>query len=311
MTAGAVQAAGGVVWRVAGGTVRVLVVHRRKYHDVTLPKGKVEAGETLVETAVREVHEESGIRAALGVPLGQVRYALPSGRDKVVHYWAMRARDRAVRASDFAPTKEITAAEWVDLDRAPDRLSHELDAEILKRFVERYEAGARRTFPLIALRHAQAAPRDAWNRVDHLRPLTPRGQRQAKALVGPLRAFGVKKIVTSSATRCVQTVTPLAVALGRPATQTDAISQDAWEDGLEDVRGIVAKRLASAKPAVLASHGPVLPGIVAELALASGSPPSAVADAPPLPTAGFTVVHLSADPGTARIVALESHAPLS
>lgn len=310
MTSRAVYAAGGVVWRVVGGSLRVLLVHRRKYQDVTLPKGKVEPGETLVETAAREVHEETGIRATLGVPLGTVAYALPSGRQKVVHYWAMRAKDRAVRASDFTPTKEISAVEWVGVDRAADRLSHDLDIEVLERFLEQYDAGARRTFPVIALRHAQAATRGDWNRVDHLRPLTPKGQRQAKALVGPLRAFGVRKIVSSSATRCVQTVTPLSRAIGKPATTTDAISQDAWEDGLDDVRGVVEKRVTSGKAAVLASHGPVLSGIVSELAVASGSPMSAVADAASLETAAFTVVHLSKDDADVGIVALETHAPL-
>ena len=88
MTETAVYAAGGVVWRVVDDKLRVLLIHRTKYRDVTLPKGKVDPGEMLAETAVREIHEETGIRVALGVPVGVSRYRLPSKRIKIVHYWA-------------------------------------------------------------------------------------------------------------------------------------------------------------------------------------------------------------------------------
>ena len=70
MTETAVYAAGGVVWRIVDGKLRVLLIHRTKYRDVTLPKGKVDPGEMLAETAVREVHEETGIRVSLGIPVG-------------------------------------------------------------------------------------------------------------------------------------------------------------------------------------------------------------------------------------------------
>nr|BFF12365.1 hypothetical protein GCM10025699_36680 [Microbacterium flavescens] len=81
MTETAVYAAGGVVWRVVEDKLLVLLIHRTKYRDVTLPKGKVDPGEMLAETAAREIFEETGIRVALGIPVGVSRYRRPaSGR---------------------------------------------------------------------------------------------------------------------------------------------------------------------------------------------------------------------------------------
>ena len=310
MTERAVYAAGGVVWRVVDGKLRVLLVHRTKYRDITLPKGKVDPGEMLAETAAREVHEETGIRVSLGVPLGVSRYHLPNGRQKIVHYWSMRAKDRAIRESTFVPNKEIAALEWVGPRRALTRLSYPVDVEILEGFLRLFDDGVRTTFPIVALRHGKAVSRSDWNKADALRPLLPRGRAQSTAIVGALRSFGVRKIVSSSATRCVQTVTPLAKALGRPITETDAISQDAWEDGRADVRGVVGTRVAAGKAAVLCSHGPVLPEILEELALATGTVrSSAISDAASLPTGAFSVVHLCAENPGSGIVAIETHAP--
>ena len=113
MTQTAVYAAGGVVWRLVEGKLKILLIHRTAYADVTLPKGKVDPGETLAETAAREIFEETGIRVALGIPVGVSRYRMPKGREKIVHYWAAEATYDAIRASAFVPNKEIAALEWV------------------------------------------------------------------------------------------------------------------------------------------------------------------------------------------------------
>ena len=70
MTETAVYAAGGVLWRIVDEKLLVLLIHRTQYRDVTLPKGKVDPGEMLAETASREIFEETGIRVSLGVPGG-------------------------------------------------------------------------------------------------------------------------------------------------------------------------------------------------------------------------------------------------
>ncbi len=78
----AVYAAGGLVWRVVEDKLRILLIHRTKYRDVTLPKGKVDPGEMLAETAVREIFEETGIRVSLGAPVASpgTRWPIASRR---------------------------------------------------------------------------------------------------------------------------------------------------------------------------------------------------------------------------------------
>lgn len=306
----AVYAAGAVVWRMVESKLRVLLIHRTKYRDVTLPKGKVDPGEMLAQTAVREVHEETGIRVNLGVPVGVSRYFMRPKRQKVVHYWAAEATEKAIRNSTFVPNSEIAALEWVSLKKARKNLSYPVDLEILDEFERLVDDGVLHTFPIIALRHAKAAGRSDWNMSDASRPLTERGARQAQAIVAPLRAFGVRKIVTSDAERCVQTITPLATALGRTPVLTERISQDAWEEGRADVRAVVGKRVRAGKPAVLCSHGPVLPEILSELALATGTlHGSYLGSASALEVAAFSVAHLSATNPGSGIISIETHVP--
>lgn len=310
MTETAVYAAGGVVWRVVDDKVRVLLIHRTKYRDVTLPKGKVDPGEMLAETAVREIHEETGIRVILGVPVGVSRYRLPSKRTKIVHYWAAEATDAAIRASAFVPNKEIAALEWVSPKKALKRLSYPVDTEIVENFLTLIEEGVLRTFPIVALRHAKALSRDEWDGKDAARPLGHRGRKQASSIVGPLLAFGVRRIVSSPAVRCVKTVEPLSAAIARPIDTTKLISQDAWEEGKSDARAVVGERVRSRRPAVLCSHGPVLPDILSELALATGTlRGSYLGSASALEPAAFSVVHLSVDNPGSGIVTIETHAP--
>jgi 8-oxo-dGTP diphosphatase len=308
----AVYAAGAVCWRVIDGRVHVLVVHRTVYGDVTIPKGKVDPGETLPRTAVREIAEETGLSVALGVPLGISRYALPSGREKIVHYWAAHVSDRAVQRSTFRPNAEIAALEWVTIKRARSYLSYEPDREILDNFARLVDQGVTATFAIMVLRHGKAQARGAWDGPDTTRPLVERGVRQAVALAETLPAWAPRKIVSSPAVRCVTTVTPLAAASGITVKRDDGISQDAWEAGHDDVRRVVGKRVRVGKSAVICSHGPVLPEIMREIALATGTPlGSYVTDAAGLEVGEFSVVHLSSSNPSSGIIAIETHAPKS
>ena len=310
MTETAVYAAGGVVWRMVEGKLRVLLITRTRYRDLTLPKGKVDPGETLAETAVREIREETGLRVAIGVPVGVSRYVMPTGRTKIVHYWAAEATDAAVRATTFAPNKEVAAVEWMSVKKARERLSYPVDLEILDAFTALVDRGVLRTFPIIALRHAKAKSRDEWDGDDAERPLTARGRRQANAVVGPLLAFGVRRIVSSPAERCVKTVAPLSSALGRRIDRSPLISESAWDAGLSDAREVVTDRVRVRKPVVLCSHSPVLPDIMTELALATGTMGgSYLGSSSTLETAAFSVAHLSVDDPGSGIVAIETHDP--
>lgn len=308
MTETAVYAAGAVLWRFVDAKLMVLVIHRTAYADVTLPKGKVDPGETLAETAVREVFEETGIKVRLGIPVGVSRYRMPSKRQKIVHYWAAEATEEAIRSSAFVPNKEIAAIEWVTPKRALDYLSYPVDVEIMENFLTFVDDGVLETFPIIALRHAKAMSRSDWDGKDAARPLTARGARQAHGISGPLSAFGPAKIISSPAVRCLTTATPVAVALSQRIERSVDLSQDAWEAGTADVRSVIGKRVRARKPVILCSHGPVLPEILSEIALATGTlRGSYLGSASALNPGSFSVVHLSTPNPGSGIVAIETH----
>jgi len=306
----AIYAAGALCWRIVDDRIVVLLVHRTKYGDVTIPKGKLDEGETLPQTAVREIKEETGLTVSLGVPLGVSEYPLSSGREKIVHYWAAEVSDRAIEQSTFVPNAEIAAIEWVTIKKARGYLTYERDVEILDAFDALVKQGITSTFALIALRHGKAAPRGDWDGPDASRPLTERGVRQSASDVPTLLSWSPRRIVTSDAVRCVATVAPLAAATGIKPHRDHAISQDAYEEGKGDVRGIVGKRVRSRKTAVLCSHGPVLPEILREIALATGTMPGQyLNDAADLDTGGFSVVHLSRTNPASGIVSIETYSP--
>lgn len=310
MTDTAIYAAGGVVWRVIEGKLKILLISRTQYRDLTLPKGKVDPGEMLAETAAREIHEETGIRVSLGVHIGISRYNMPNKRQKIVHYWSAEATDAAIRASAFVPNKEIAALEWLSPAKALKRLSYPVDVEILEAFMKLVDEGILATFPLIVLRHAKAVDREDWDGPDEARPLSTRGKRQADAIVGPLLAFGVRRLYSSPAVRCVKTVKPLSAAMGRKVELTPLISQDAWEEGESDARTLIGQRVRARKAAVVCSHGPVLPDLLSEMALATGTlRGSYLGSASALEPGAFSVVHLSSTNPGSGIVAIETHAP--
>ena len=310
MTETAVYAAGGVVWRRVEGKLRILLIHRTKYRDLTLPKGKVDPGETLAETAVREIREETGIRVALGVPVGVSRYRTPNSRTKIVHYWAAEATDAAVRTSSFVPNKEVAAIEWMSMKKARKHLSYPVDIEILDEFARIVDEQALPTFPIVVLRHGKARSRDEWDGDDTDRPLNARGRKQAEAIVGPLLAFGVRRVLSSPAERCVRTATPIAQAIGQRVQLTTDISQDAWEQGRADARSVIGQRVRARKPVVLTSHGPVLPALLNELALATGTMSgSYLGSASTLEPGAFSVAHVPVEHPGAGIVAIETHEP--
>jgi 8-oxo-dGTP diphosphatase len=115
-----VQAAGGVVLRDG----RVAVVHRPKYHDWSLPKGKLDPGESFEDAALREVEEETGLRCTLVRELPAVEYEV-RGRPKVVRYWAMEVEDE----TPFVPNDEVDEVRWLEPREALALLSYDRDRE--------------------------------------------------------------------------------------------------------------------------------------------------------------------------------------
>jgi 8-oxo-dGTP pyrophosphatase MutT (NUDIX family) len=125
-----VRAAGGVLLRAAGEGVEVAVIHRPKYEDWSLPKGKLDAGEGFEQAALREVEEETGMRAEPSIELSSVSYRDRKGRTKLVRYWLMRPLE-----GEFAPGSEVDELRWLDPDAATEQLSYQHDADLVREAV--------------------------------------------------------------------------------------------------------------------------------------------------------------------------------
>ncbi len=122
-----IEAAGGVVWRRGSeGSLEVLLVHRPRYDDWSLPKGKLDPGEGHRHAARREVEEETGLHCKLGEELTEVRYQDRYGRPKRVRYWSM---ERV--SGTFEPNDEVDGVRWADLDDAADALTYAHDVLVL------------------------------------------------------------------------------------------------------------------------------------------------------------------------------------
>ncbi|MCT2592813.1 NUDIX hydrolase [Streptomyces sp. N2-109] len=123
-----VRAAGCVLWRRSphDGGIEIGLVHRPRYGDWSLPKGKLKRGEDALRGAVREVREETGMECAPGSPLPTSRYTIDDGRPKEVRYWAAEATGGA-----FLPNKEVDRLAWLPPAAARDRLSHERDRPLI------------------------------------------------------------------------------------------------------------------------------------------------------------------------------------
>lgn len=118
-------AAGGLVFRQSKDSVELVIVHRPKYDDWSIPKGKQDPGETLEETALREVFEETRVKCRLLDPIGQSIYP-----GKIVYYWAMEPEI----SCSFVPNDEIDALAWVSLPALSKHLTHQQDRALVEIF---------------------------------------------------------------------------------------------------------------------------------------------------------------------------------
>jgi 8-oxo-dGTP diphosphatase len=237
---------------------------------------------------VREVLEETGVEIRLGVPLRPQLYTVSGGRAKTVHYWVGHVvGDDDV--SSYVINDEVDDLGWFSAASAAERLTYLDDIDLLEQFRQR----RRTTSTLIVVRHAKAHKRGTWDGPDPKRPLSEVGEQQAQALVPLLRSYGVSRVLTSSSTRCVQTVRPYAEDQVLPVVEVDELSEELFDKQAADL--FLSELLSTPGPSVLCSHRPVLPELFALLGI----------DEEPLSPAELVVYHHR----KGKLVATERHLP--
>jgi 8-oxo-(d)GTP phosphatase len=243
-----VRAAGGVVARDG----EVVLVHRPRYDDWSLPKGKLSRGEHPLAAAVREVEEETGV---LGVPL----LRLPTTRyltgapdvEKSVEYWAMRARTVQL----LEPNDEVDELRWLPVAEAAKLLTYAHDRGVLSA----YAALPPVTGLVVLVRHALAGSREEWPAPDKQRPLDDQGLTTAHALARLLMLFEPAQVRSATPVRCVQTVEPLAKAIGTAVERDPRFDEDA--DPVVAAQAVRALA-ASGTTTVVCSQGGLVPPLL-------------------------------------------------
>ncbi|MCZ7420447.1 NUDIX hydrolase [Verrucosispora sp. WMMA2121] len=258
----AIRAAGGVVWRPAGvDHVEVCLVHRPRYGDWTLPKGKLEPGEHPLLAAAREVAEEADAQAVPQLRLPSVRYH-SEGRLKVVDYWSMRA----VGSGGFQPDTEVDEVRWLAVDDAMTLVSYPHDMEVLAAFAALPPV----TATLVLVRHGHAGKRLAWPGPDTGRPLDARGWSEADALAPLIGLIRPARLLSASPRRCVQTLDPAAALLDLPIEICGDLDEPSAGQQPDECVLAAAARLAAlaaaGEPAAVCSQGKVIPGALERLA---------------------------------------------
>lgn len=248
-----VVAAGAVLWRPGdSGEPLIAVIHRPRYDDWSLPKGKIDPGEIEPVAAVREIFEETGQRAHLGRRLSRVSYAIPVGT-KIVHYWAARALDGA-----FEPNREVDRLCWLPVEEAASRLTYPHDRKVVARFAKRPAD----TQTLLIVRHGTAGRKARYKGDDRKRPLDNKGRAQAESLVPQLLAFGASSVFAADRLRCVQTVEPLAAALKVPITTESTLTEEAYAADPKAARKRLLAIAALGGTPAICSQGKVIPYLI-------------------------------------------------
>jgi 8-oxo-(d)GTP phosphatase len=233
------------------------VVHRQRYDDWSLPKGKPVAGEHLLETAVREVREETGFDAVVGRRGIQTGYAVPEG-EKRVDYWLMQ-----VTGGRFAPNDEVDGLRWVPVDDAVALVTHDHDRDVL---ADLARTDVPRSPTLLLVRHGSAGDRSDWDGPDDLRPLDRKGRDQARRLADVLPLFGPTAVLTAERTRCRQTVEPLAERLGLDVEPLPELGEEEFSADPETGLATVERFLTPGSGVtVVCSQGGAIPSVLMAL----------------------------------------------
>ncbi len=253
-----ILAAGGVVTRRRGGDREFLIVHRPRYDDWSLPKGKLGRGEKYATAAAREIKEETGSKTERLTRLGSVAYNSLNRNPKLVRYWLFEHV-----SGKFRPNSEVDEIRWLSAAEAQRMLTYPRDRRV-------FEWGATladspRAGRVHLVRHAKAGNRSGGKKADETRPLSKSGRAQARLVSLSLTATPVGRIFSSPFRRCVQTIEPLGLALGeRVRLEPDLAEGASVNAALEVLAGMEGTAV------VMSGHGTEISYLLTKV-LASGA----------------------------------------
>ncbi|GJF10838.1 putative 8-oxo-dGTP diphosphatase 1 [Mycolicibacterium cyprinidarum] len=249
------HAAGAVLWRPGDGMgiPEIAIIHRPRYDDWSLPKGKVDPGETDPVTAVREIEEETGFHAHLGRRLATVKYPVGQGV-KTVRYWAARCV-----SGQFSINDEVDDLQWMPAAQAMRVLTYPHDRKVLRRFLK----SPADTQTVMIVRHATAGSKARYKGDDRKRPLDKHGRAQAESLVGQLLSFGARELFAADRTRCRQTLDPLAEELDAVIKNEPELTEEAYADNRKAARQRILEIAAASVNPVICTQGKVIPDLIA------------------------------------------------
>ena len=249
-----VLAAGVVLWRPGyrESAPEIAVIHRPRYDDWSLPKGKVDPGETEPVTAVREVFEETGHHVELGRRIATVSYPIEQ-RTKKVQYWSARSL-----GGSFAPNNEVDDLLWLAAPAAIKKVSYAYDRKVLRGWAKEPVD----TQSVLVVRHGSAGSKSRFSGDDKIRPLDKKGRAQAEALVAQLSAFGPTDVYAADRVRCHQTVEPLAEELGVTINNEPTLTEEAYADNPKRGRRRVLQIAGSHRTPVICTQGKVIPDLI-------------------------------------------------
>jgi len=300
-----VHAAGGVLWRRGRfGTPEVALIHRPRYDDWSLPKGKAKRGEHLLVTALREVEEETGFVPRLGPFLARFRYS-PARRSsrssgaakdlvarKDVSYWSMAM---ASGTGAFAANDEVDDLAWLPVETAAQWVTYPLDRKVLGAFATLPQ----HTSPVVVVRGGHSA--SGGDPVT--RPLDARGWDEADRLVPVLTGAGVQALRAAPYARCVQTLQNFSLRAQVPVEyDPDLVDDTVGEERLSEAAHRMLALAADGVGVAGCVNGPLVSPLLAALAGRAGgvAPVERL-----LCKGGWWLLHVAGE----RLVSLERHVP--
>lgn len=249
-----IRAAGGVVTRRRGPDREFLIVHRPRYDDWSLPKGKLDRREKYSVAAAREIKEETGAKIERVARLGSVAYNSLKTNPKLVRYWLFEYMSGKFRANS-----EVDEIRWLSAADAERMLTYPRDRMV-------FEWGATladspRAGRVHLVRHAKAGNRSDWKKNDKVRPLTKSGRRQARAIALSLTTTPVGRVYSSPFRRCIQTVAPLGLAIDEEVRKERSLAETSSVGSL-----LKTFSALEGKTAVMSSHGAEIENLLDRLA---------------------------------------------